>query len=45
MAYSKAALKSSGIKAVPVLDHFGYENYHTDVYLYGLYCVVHLNTF
>jgi hypothetical protein len=29
MAYSKATLKSSGVKHL-ALNHFGYENYQTD---------------
>jgi hypothetical protein len=28
-----------------VLEHFGYENYQTNLYLYGLYCTFPLNIF
>jgi hypothetical protein len=45
MAYSRAKLKSSGDKASLVLDHAGYENYQTNLYLYGLSYRFHLNTF
>jgi hypothetical protein len=33
------------IKHLLVLDHFGQENYQTNVYLYVLYYTFHLNTF
>jgi hypothetical protein len=42
MAYSKVQFKSSGDKA-SFLYHFGYENYQTNVYLYGLCYKFHLN--
>jgi hypothetical protein len=29
------------IEHLLVLDHSGYENYQTNVYLYGLYCMFH----
>jgi hypothetical protein len=45
MAYSKEKFKSSGVKASLCLDHFGKENYQTDIYLYGLYYGLYLNTF
>jgi hypothetical protein len=31
------------VKQLFVLDHSGYENYQTDVYLYGLYYMLDLN--
>jgi hypothetical protein len=45
MAYSKSKMKSSGEKASACLNHFGKENYQTNIYVYGLYYVFHLNTF
>jgi hypothetical protein len=36
MSYSRAKLKGKDIKHL-VSDHFGQENYQTNVYLYGLH--------
>jgi hypothetical protein len=44
MAYSKAKMKSSGDRASPCYRHSGQEDYQTNVYLYGLYYMFHLNT-
>jgi fucose 4-O-acetylase-like acetyltransferase len=44
MEYSKQSCKVVGIKHL-VLGHVGQENYQTNVYLYILYYVFHLNIF
>jgi hypothetical protein len=45
MTYSKAKLKRSGDRASPGFKLFWKENSQTNVYVYGLYYMFHLNTF